>query len=103
MRLPSIRTIRRAVAEEQRYLRRTYHPQDLISPGEEYPGTDVRLQVYPDGQWSLHTGPSDYDQDHRGFWGAAWIPQGVGSCEDIARDLLDQVRDHMAQNEAQED
>ena len=62
---------------------------------------DVRLQVYPDGEWAIRTGLSDYDQDHRGYWGAASV-----SCKNtnkdlrnIAEDLIEQVQDHAAQND----
>lgn len=37
---------------------------------------DVRLQVTPDG-WRLWWGLSDYDLDHRGFWGASSVPGSV--------------------------
>jgi hypothetical protein len=64
---------------------------------------DVRLQVYPDGKWGVHFGLSDYDQDHHGYWGASCVP-GVNAkgCETrfdskaIARDLLNQAREHHA-------
>ena len=65
---------------------------------------DVRLQVYPNGEWAVRFGLSDYDQDHRGFWGASCVP-GVnerGTVQrfnslDIARDLVEQARDDYAQ------
>jgi hypothetical protein len=60
-------------------------------------GADVRLQVYEDGGWAIRVGPSDYDLDHRGFWGASWLPRGRFNSLALARDLLEQVRDHMAQ------
>jgi hypothetical protein len=59
---------------------------------------DVRLQVYPDGAWAVRVGLSDYDQDHRGFWGASCIPRGRFSATDLARDLVNQCRDHHAAN-----
>jgi hypothetical protein len=61
---------------------------------------DVRLQVYPDGDWAVRFGPSDYDQDHRGYWGASSVP-GHGrrfGAESVARDLIDQARDMAADN-----
>ena len=57
--------------------------------------TDIRLQVV-DGGWSTHTGDSSYDQDHRGFWGASFIDRTT-NCRDLARDLIDQAREHEAQ------
>jgi len=67
--------------------------------------TDIRLQVYPDGAWCLRVGLSDYDQDHRGFWGASCIP-GVNArgqvsrfnSMDLARDLVSLARDQEAQD-----
>jgi hypothetical protein len=59
---------------------------------------DVRLQVYPDGTWAVRIGLSDYDQDHRGFWGASCIPRGRFNATDLARDLVNQCRDHHAAN-----
>lgn len=59
-------------------------------------GVDVRLQVYPDGAWTIHSGSSDYDQDHRGYWGASSVPglvNGVAQEFDsafVAKDLIDQ-------------
>ena len=57
---------------------------------------DVRLQVYPDGAWAVRVGLSDYDQDHRGFWGASCIPLGRFNATNLARELISQCRDHHA-------
>ena len=56
---------------------------------------DVRLQVYEDGEWALRWGLSDYDQDHRGYWGASSVPGGNRrfNSRAVARDLLDQARE----------
>jgi hypothetical protein len=54
----------------------------------EEEGIDIRLQVFEG--WKLHHGLADYDQDHRGYWGAS----GYDSSSDpvaIAEDLVDQV------------
>lgn len=51
---------------------------------------DVRLQVYHDGAWAVRFGLSDYDQDHRGFWGAASI-ELESKFKQVAKDLVDQV------------
>ncbi len=99
MRFPSIRDVRASLMAEWRYLRRTFKPADLIGPGEETASTDVRLQVYPDGSWALRTGLSDYDQDHRGFWGASSISWDRQDLSSLARDLIEQARDHKAQCE----
>lgn len=60
---------------------------------EKNPDTDVRLQVYEDGEWAVRYGPSDYDQDHRGYWGAASVHYGmdIAWLEDVARHLLEQA------------
>lgn len=64
---------------------------------------DVRLQVYEDGEWIVRYGLSDYDQDHRGYWGASSVPGVIAGkvtrfkSYDIARDLLEQARDQKAQ------
>jgi hypothetical protein len=61
---------------------------------------DVRLQVYPDGAWQVHTGDASYDTDHRGFWGSTSIPttRERWSSYDVARDLIEQCRDDHAQS-----
>lgn len=59
---------------------------------------DVRLQLYADGTWCVRFGLSDYDQDHRGYWGASTIP-GAGeafNADDVAKDLWEQALDAQA-------
>lgn len=93
MKFPSIK----AVASALRDANETY-----IDAGDWKEGFDVRLQVYPDGDWAVRTGLSDFDSDHRGFWGATCVP-GNGkrfNAEDTARNLIDQCRDSHAQSEA---
>lgn len=71
-----------------------------ISDNPDENGIDVRLQVYPNGQWAVRSGLSDYDTDHHGFWGASSVP-GNGKrfrSEEIAKDLLSQCRDDHAQS-----
>jgi hypothetical protein len=65
---------------------------------EDNHSTDVRLQVYPDGQWALRTGDSSYDHDHRGYWGAGWLTHDT-DCDALAADLLAEAQDHHAQCE----
>ena len=59
---------------------------------------DVRLQVYEDGDWAVRYGLSDYDQDHRGYWGCSSVPGNSKRFKslDVARDLLDQAKDQEA-------
>ena len=63
-------------------------------------GVDVRLQVYPDGRWAIRVGMSDYDQDHRGYWGAASVPGGNRrfNSNEVAKELIDQAHDHYYAN-----
>ena len=61
-------------------------------------GIDVRLQVHTDGTWTVNWGLSDYDQDHRGFWGSSIVPGDNRrfDSKDIARDLIEQAREQKA-------
>jgi hypothetical protein len=61
-------------------------------------GIDVRLQVYPDGDWAVRSGSSDYDQDHRGYWGASGVPGDNRRFDSkaVARDLIDQAKEQRA-------
>jgi hypothetical protein len=52
----------------------------------------------PDGGWAVHWGPSDYDQDHRGYWGASSVP-GNGrkfNARQTAKDLIEQAKEMRA-------
>lgn len=61
---------------------------------------DVRVRVH-NGRWYVHTGLSDYDQDHRGFIGADSYPRfGKWSAKDAretARRLISEIRDQIYQ------
>jgi hypothetical protein len=85
MRFPSIASVTAALKEAREEAREYLNGEDM----------DVRLQLYEDGAWALRTGLSDYDQDHRGFWGASSITGGclIKHLRDTAADLLEQVRD----------
>lgn len=54
---------------------------------------DFRIQIYPDGQWSYHTGDSSYDQDHRGAWGSCSVKVRITRKEahDLAVDILGSI------------
>lgn len=64
---------------------------------------DIRLQVYPSGEWALRVGLSDYDTDHHGYWGASSLPGVVqGKVKRfpslvMARDLIEQCKEHYSQ------
>jgi hypothetical protein len=60
---------------------RTFRPEDIANE-EGKPGGDIRLQVTEEG-WEVHTGDPSYDTDHRGKWGASWVPAGASKCECI--------------------
>jgi hypothetical protein len=76
---------------------RRINKQDSADDGDDG-GIDVRLQVHPDGNWKVNWGSSDYDQDHRGYWGSSSVPGDNRrfDSKDIARDLIDQAREHKA-------
>lgn len=59
---------------------------------------DVRLQVYPDGDWAVRWGSADYDTDHRGYWGASSIDDETRLL-DVAHDLICQAAEHAADQE----
>lgn len=105
MRFPSIKDVTRAL----RNVRDTLDPtcactetgntdSCAVCDGNGAPHCDVRLQVYPDGEWAIRWGSSDYDQDHTGFWGASCISPTdlVKDLRETAKDLLDQAREHHA-------
>jgi hypothetical protein len=88
VRTPSIKT----VAE---WLQRV----SINSPGMEDEGCDVRLQVYEDSSFQLHSGDSSYDQDHRGYWGAGYVPGGkitLKLASEIAKGMIDEVLESCA-------
>jgi hypothetical protein len=68
-------------------------------------GIDVRLQVYPDGDWAVRSGSSDYDQDHRGYWGSSSVPGNNRrfDSKNLARDLIEQAKEHFAQGGDEEE
>lgn len=78
---------------------------DLRGDGNDYRSEDdggagacdIRLQVMPDGAWTIHVGDSSYDLDHRGFWGSACLDGRRFDSRAVARDLIEQARDHAAQ------
>ena len=93
---PSIASVRAALALEKRSLRKHFFRDDLLDEEGDCAGTDVRLQVYESGSWAIRTGSPDYDQDSRGYWGYAFLSYDRQNLTDIARDLLDQAKDHAA-------
>ena len=86
----SIGELAAEIYQQGRYLKDNFSAEGLTEPGEDFAGTDCRLQVQ-DGSWSLHTGSADYDQDHGGFWSCSSIRRGCSRAEasEIARQLID--------------
>ena len=62
-------------------------------------GIDVRLR-YHDGQFSLLSGDSSYDQDHHGHWGCSSVTDDMDAdtLSGIAIDLHDQVLDDLIES-----
>jgi len=99
MRFPSIKS----VAAELRDINASYGADapggrphiHKVRHAREEAYIDVRLQVYEDGAWAVRWGLSDYDQDHRGYWGASSVPGNNRRfhSEDVARDLISQAKD----------
>lgn len=82
------------------YLRRNFAKGELSDGEGEFDGTDARLQVRA-GSYALHTGSADFDQDHRGSWGASSIPRGCTwrEAREIARALLAECADCAADSD----
>lgn len=98
---------------------RTYDREEITERGCDSPGIDVRLQVIPpeektrncwgtpcapymtEGEWAFHSGDSQYDQDHRGYWGASGVGPDmtmrdlIGIAEDLAGQFLDMWAEDM--------
>ena len=99
---PSIDSLAHDLKAEKEALRRMFTRREAENEWDEEGGAggyvDVRLQVVPDEGWALHTGISDYDQDHRGHWGADSLRvYGRQNLRELARDLIRQARDDAAQ------
>jgi hypothetical protein len=82
-------------------LRRSFTAADLsdLYDADATAGTDVRLRVHG-SHWQLLSGSADYDQDHRGHWGAGFLPYGRSNLADLARDLIEQAKDMHADSES---
>ena len=93
---PSISSVRSALVAEKQSLRKYCSREDLLSEEGDGACIDVRLQVYENGSWAIRSGSSDYDQDHRGYWGASLLSFDRENITVIARDLLEQAKDHAA-------
>jgi len=63
---------------------------------DEVTEIDVRLQVYDNGTWALRSGSSDYDQDHRGYWGSGTVDADTDWAA-LAEDLIEQCLEQYAE------
>lgn len=84
VKMPSIKSVARELVGLKRW----------CEPGDDE-SIDVRLQVYDNGSWCVHSGDSSYDQDHRGHWGCGGLTTR-SNCYDVARDLIDQCAESAA-------
>ena len=78
--VPTVEAVASALQNVRDYLRR-----------ERFEETDVRLQVH-DG-WTVHHGDGQFDQDHRGLWGAGSVSarDRLATLRETARDLVSEV------------
>jgi hypothetical protein len=92
MKFPLIREVRLALEGiKEEYAKM---PADI-----EGGSIDVRLQVWEDGDWSIHTGDPQYDQDHNGYWGYGAIDPSIKqSLWSEAKYLIDQVKNDYYQS-----
>lgn len=94
---PSVASVRSTLFSKWQYLRRNFSRSEFEKKGEDFAGQDVRLQVWENGNWAIHVCSSDYDQDHRGFWGASCLCYDRQNLAELARDLIEQAKDDHAQ------
>ena len=88
---PTIQEITKEVKDYRDYLK-SFNPEEITEG--EFCGGDIRLQIF-DGDWTIHTGDVQYDQDHRGFWGASCVSveSTNRACREIAKDLINEAKD----------
>lgn len=63
----------------------------MVESDNDTPSIDVRLQVWPSGQWTMHSGDACYDADHAGFWGASCVT--ADDTTESLRETAKQLRD----------
>ena len=71
--------------------------RNLTDPSK--PDLDVRLCVESDGSWWVNYGDVSYDTYHYRYCGAGTVSRGDSKAtrRSVARDLLNQVRDQIAE------
>ena len=71
--------------------------REELEKEEDYAGLDVRLQLLDSGDWVLHLGDSQYDNDHRGYWGVGFLDydwekeEVVEDLAELADELIEEV------------
>ena len=75
--------------------------RDVSDPDEEETPLDCRMQVTMYAgipSWRIHTGVSDYDLDHSGFWGASCVGwrDSITELQVTCKDMIEQVMEDMA-------
>jgi hypothetical protein len=90
--LPTLAELAQELHDYAEYLKHNYSADDLRETPDDTAGGDFRLRVY-NGSWSVNTGDSQYDQDHRGAWALAFVPRGASlkRCREIARQMLREI------------
>ena len=94
--MPSIANVRSELVANWKYLRRSFDRSEFEERGEDFAVQDIRLRVWEDGKWAVHVCSPDYDQNHRGYWGASFLSYDRQNLTDLARDLIDQCADAIA-------
>ena len=77
------------------YLRSTYTGE----VDTEDRGIEIRLQVV-DGSYHVLSGDPQYDTDHRGFWGCAFLPirPTTQDLKDTAKELIDNTYENYCEH-----
>jgi hypothetical protein len=85
----SLEDLTEQIFNESQYLRSDYTEEELQIPDSDFSGIDCRLRVF-DGDWSLITGDSQFDTDHRGYWAYGSIPYycTLEEAQEIAESLI---------------
>lgn len=93
--IPGIVELARVIRENRLYIARTFGPtwRDQAESGKI--DVSIRLQVTESG-WSVLSGDPQYDQDHRGHWGASSLE--VEGDQTLAEDLISQVEESIAES-----
>ena len=81
--------------DSEEYLRSTYTGE----VDTEDRGIEIRLQVV-DGSYHVLSGDPQYDTDHRGFWGCAFLPirPTTQDLKDTAKELIDNTYENYCEH-----